>query len=155
VTGNLVGGQDSGCGGQGWDFVRFLGVRSGERLLRLANIDRAFWIANERAVKDGGYGMQGTGMKLRAVFPDPWLLTPAPSPVHLFLSHPAGGFNNYFRPVSFPVARAIGPETGLRVPSFLPQISPMAADGLGIGGWPCPARLSALGTSLSAFPRPR
>jgi hypothetical protein len=55
--------------------------------------------------------MQGTEMKLRAVFPDPWLLTPAPSPVHLFLSHRADEFNNYFRPLVFPAARAIGPET--------------------------------------------
>lgn len=32
------------------------------------------------------------------------------------------------------------------MPSFLPQISPMAADGLGIGGWPCPDWLSTLGS---------
>jgi hypothetical protein len=44
-------------------------------LLRLANIDRVFWIVHERLTVEAADG------------------------VHVFLSHPAGEFNDYFRPV--------------------------------------------------------
>jgi hypothetical protein len=56
-------------------FERFVRVRSSERLLALANMDRVFWIVNER------------------------LTAEAADCVHVFLSHPAGEFNNYSRPV--------------------------------------------------------
>jgi hypothetical protein len=35
-------GQDSGCGGQGWNFVHFLLVRSGERVQAIGQHDYGF-----------------------------------------------------------------------------------------------------------------
>jgi len=60
-------------------------------------------------MEDTGCSGQGWNCVLFALTPDSSLLHPLP--VHVFLSHPAGGFNNFFRPVSFPVARAIGPDS--------------------------------------------
>jgi hypothetical protein len=93
-----------------WNVVDFVRVRSSERLLRLANIDRVFGLSlsEQERMGDTGCSGQGRNCVLFSLTPDSSLLPPLP--VHVFLSHPAGGFNNYFWPRVCPCPERSGPR---------------------------------------------